>query len=163
MQASWLLAYPERDGYMALGTGLNVVGSATVQRAQEVGVGTGEQVPQTLSASGLLCIVALQEPHTHPTALLPNCSSRSTNSGSACLEVLKSTGPDGLMQAGGVMETTVKVRYKLGCLCAAPPRQGRQRRATDREQVRSDCGRSGPGGDWWHPSCDLIGFLLGDK
>lgn len=131
MQAPWLLAYPERDGDMALGTGLNVVGSASVQRAQEVGVGTGEQVPQTLSASGLLCIVALQEPHTHPTALLPSCSSRSTNSGSACLEVLESTGPDGLMQAGGVMKTTIKVRYKLGCLCAAPTRQGRQRQATD--------------------------------
>ena len=58
MQASWVLAYSECVGDTALGTGLNVVGSVSVQRAQEVGVGTGEQVPQTLSASGLLCIVA---------------------------------------------------------------------------------------------------------
>lgn len=54
MQAPWLLAYPECVGDTALGTGLSVGGSASVQRAQEVGVGTGERVPQTLSASGLL-------------------------------------------------------------------------------------------------------------
>ena len=55
------------------------------------------------------------------------------NSGSAYLEVLESTGPDGLMH-GGVMKTTIKVRYKLGCLCAAGTWQGRQRQATDRNK-----------------------------
>lgn len=74
MQAPWLLAYPECVGDTALGTGLSVGGSASVQRAQEVGVGTGERVPQTLSASGLLCIVALQGRIPIPTALLPSCS-----------------------------------------------------------------------------------------
>lgn len=52
------------------------------------------------------------------------------NSGSAYLGVLELTGPDGLMH-GGVRKTTIKVKYKLGCLCAARTWQGRQRQATD--------------------------------
>lgn len=45
----------------------------------------------------------------------------------------------------------------------APTRQGRRSHATDCKQVPFDCGDSGSGNDQWHLSCDLIGFLLGDK
>lgn len=77
--------------------------------------------------------------------------------------MLESTGPDGLMH-GGVMKTTIKVRYKLGCLCAAGTWQGRQRQAT---APTSKCiltagtlALAVTGGTLY---CDLIGFLLGDK